>query len=100
MEHHVYFWLNEERKNDSDRAALEKGIETLCTSPHIASSHWGGPAPTVERPVTDHSFAYALSLKFDSIEDHNRYQDGDPVHEEFIAKFKSWWSRVVVMDVA
>ena len=100
MEHHVYFWLKEERRNDGDRAAIEKGIEALCQSSHIASYHWGRPAATAERPVTDHSFDYALSIKFDSLGDHDRYQDGDPVHDAFIAQFTPWWEKVVVMDVA
>lgn len=100
MEHHVYFWLKEERNNEVDRRVFEEGIEALCLSPHIASSHWGRPAATAERPVTDHSFAYAISLKFESMSAHDSYQDGDPVHDEFIATFKDWWAKVLVMDVA
>lgn len=100
MEHHVYFWLKGERKGQEDRRLFEEGLEALCQSPHIASSHWGAPAPTAERPVTDHSFHYALSLKFASMDDHDRYQEGDPVHDHFISSFKEWWERVLVMDVA
>ena len=100
MEHHVYFWLNEDRQTDNDRVFFEKGIEALLLSPNVASSHWGKPAATPERTVTDHSFDYAISLKFDSIESHNSYQEGDPIHDEFISKFKEWWSKVLVMDLA
>mgnify|MGYP002628266079 CR=1 FL=1 len=100
MEHHVYFWLKDERDNAVDRSVFEKGVEALCLSPNIASSHWGVAAATAERPVTDHSFSYAISLKFDSMESHDRYQEGDPVHDEFIASFKDWWAKVAVMDVA
>jgi len=99
MEHHVYFWLNEGRQNESDRAAFEKGIEALLRSPNIASSHWGKPAATAERPVTDHSFHYAISVKFDSMESHDLYQEGDLIHDEFISGFKDWWAKVLVMDV-
>lgn len=99
MEHHVYFWLKEERDNKADREVFEKGIEALCLSPNIASSYWGTPAATADRPVTDHSFAYAISLKFDSMADHDRYQENDPVHDEFIGSFKDWWAKVLVMDV-
>ena len=81
MEHHVYFWLNEDRQNDNDRVFFEKGIEALLLSPNVTSSHWGKPAATAERPVTDHSFDYAISVKFDSIEGHNSYQEGDPIHD-------------------
>ena len=100
MEHHVYFWLDESRKNESDRAVFEAGIKSLCLSPNIAASHWGEPAPTPDRPVTDHSFDYAISLKFDSMKRHDLYQEGDAIHDEFISGFKDWWSKVLVMDVA
>ncbi len=100
MEHHVYFWLKSERNNEDDRKCFEQGLRDLCQSTFLTSSHWGMPAQTKPRPVTDHSFAYALSLKFSSMEDHNSYQEGDPVHDAFITKFKDWWEKVLVMDVA
>jgi hypothetical protein len=100
MEHHVYFWLKDERDNEVDRGVFEMGIEALCLSPNIESSHWGAPAATTERPVTDHSFSYAISLKFDSMDRHDRYQESDLGHDVFIASFKDWWAKVVVMDVA
>jgi len=100
MEHHVYFWLKEERNNEEGRRVFEQGIEALCQSPNIASAHWGIPAATAERPVTDHSFAYAISLKFTSMENHDRYQEDDEIHEVFVSQFKDWWAKVLVMDVA
>ncbi len=100
MEHHVYFWLKSERDEQESRARFEEGLRELCESPNIASSHWGVPAATTERPVTDHSFHYAISLKFASMEDHDRYQEGDERHDAFIARFKEWWEKVLVMDVA
>ena len=100
MEHHVYFWLKEDRQNDNDRLFFEKGIEALLLSPNVASGHWGKPAATAERTVTDHSFDFAISLKFDSIESHNSYQERDLIHDEFISGFKEWWSKVLVMDLA
>ena len=100
MEHHVYFWLNEDRLNASDCEAFEAGIEALCQSENIASSRWGKPAATSERPVTDHSWSYGISLKFDTMEAHDRYQGEDPVHDQFIESFKDWWAKVLVMDLA
>lgn len=100
MEHHVYFWLKEEQQGADQRAVFEEGLEALCKSPFIASSYWGPPAATADRPVTDHSFDYALSVKFDSMENHDSYQENDPVHDEFIDTFKEWWAKVLVMDVA
>lgn len=100
MEHHVYFWLKSERMNREDLSVFEDGLEKLCGSPNIARSKWGKPAPTEERPVTDHSWTYGLSLAFDSMDAHNRYQsEEDLLHSEFVAGFKDWWEKVLVMDL-
>ncbi len=98
MEHHVYFWLKEECKNDADCAAFEQGLEELLTIGNIASGTWGKSAATPERPVTDKSFDYALSLKFDNIEQHNLYQD-HPEHHVFVDAFKNLWADAKVFDV-
>lgn len=99
MEHHVYFWLKEENQNEADIASFEAGLDALCTCPHIASSAWGKPAKTPSRPVTDHSWSYGISLKFDSMEAHDRYQENDPIHDKFINSFKDRWAKVLVMDL-
>jgi len=100
MEHHVYFWLKSDFQNDASRASFESGINTLCTSPFIGQHHWGKPAATADRPVTDHSWDYAISLKFANIDDHDSYQEGDPIHDAFIAGFKDRWAKVQIMDIA
>lgn len=100
MEHHVYFWMKEERKGGGDLAEFEAGLAKLCQSPNIARAKWGQPAATEERPVTDHSWDYGLSLAFDSLEAHNRYQsEADTHHMEFVGTFKEWWDKVLVMDL-
>ena len=99
MEHHVYFWLKEEHRNERDRATFEVGMNKLVGSPTLASGHWGKPAATAGRPVTDHSWDYGLSFKFDSMENHDIYQTTDPAHTEFVESFKDWWERVLVMDL-
>lgn len=98
MEHHVYFWLKDEKKNATDRASFEQGMDELLKIENIASGIWGKSAATPERPVTDNSFDYALSLKFDSIEQHNIYQDHAD-HHVFVNAFKDFWASVKVMDV-
>jgi len=100
MEHHVYFWLKEERLNPIDCETFEEGLKALCLSENITSSKWGKPAETSERPVTDHSWSYGISLKFDTMEAHDQYQSGDPVHDLFIESYKDWWAKVLVMDLA
>ena len=74
MEHHVYFWLKEERKNAADQALFEQGLADLFNIKEVAGGIWGQSADTPERPVTDKSFDYALSMSFDSMADHNVYQ--------------------------
>lgn len=98
MEHHVYFWLKEERKNAGDRDLFEKGLADLYQIKEVAGGVWGQSAQTPERPVTDKSFDYALSMRFETIDDHNVYQ-ADPAHDVFVDSFKDWWQKVLVMDV-
>jgi len=98
MDHHVYFWLKDEHKNDADRRAFEGGLASLLTLPGIVSGFWGTPAAVTPRPVIDQSWDYALSMKFDSIELQDAYQV-DPDHNVFIESFKDTWAKVLVMDV-
>jgi len=98
MEHHVYFWLKEDSKGDESCRGFEAGMEKLLEIGTIASGVWGRQAGTPERPVTDKTWDYALSLKFDSVADHNSYQD-DPDHHVFVEAFKDRWAKVQVMDV-
>lgn len=98
MEHHVYFWLKEERKNADDRAAFEQGLQKLFEIGLVAGGRWAVPAKVVERPVIDQSWDYALTMQFANIEDHDAYQV-DPDHNVFIGSFKEWWAKVLVMDL-
>jgi hypothetical protein len=99
MEHHVYFWLKEERRNEADRAAFEEGLAGLFKIGLVVGGRWAVPAKVMERPVIDQSWDYALSMRFATIENHDAYQT-DPDHSAFIARFKDWWAKVLVMDLA
>jgi len=99
MEHHVYFWLKEEKRNTADQARFEAGLAKLAESACVSEGHWGTPAATPERPVTDHSWDYAISFRFASMEDHDKYQGDDPHHTGFVEAFKDWWERVEVRDL-
>lgn len=98
MEHHVYFWLKPQHKNDADRAAFEAGLDSLFRIPVVAGGIWGVPAPVMERPVIDASWDYATSMQFKSVDDQDAYQN-DPDHEKFVATFKDWWQSIQVRDV-
>lgn len=99
MDHHVYFWLKEEHRNETDRVAFEKGLSGLFDLDLVAGGRWAKPAPVMIRPVIDQTWDYAITMQFDSIEKHDAYQV-DPDHMVFIDTFKSWWSQVQVRDLA
>lgn len=98
MEHHVYFWLKEEHKNEADLRAFEKGMDTLLTLKGIDGGFWAVPAKVMVRPVVDQSWDYAMSTNFASVEAQDAYQE-DPDHHVFINSFKEWWARVEVRDL-
>lgn len=99
MDHHVYFWLKDEYKDEANRAAFEKGLDALFEIKLVAGGRWAVPAKVMLRPVIDQSWDYATTMKFDNIEDHDAYQV-DPDHNVFIDSFKSWWAQVQVRDLA
>lgn len=98
MEHHVYFWLKEEHRNEVDRAVFEKALDDLFAIRWVVGGRWGRPAPVPVRPVVDQSWDYALSMQFANVEGHDAYQE-DPDHLAFVETHKNWWSQVKVMDM-
>jgi hypothetical protein len=99
MDHHVYFWLKEEFQNDVDRAIFEQGLAALFEIDLVAGGRWAIPAKVMVRPVIDQSWDYALTMQFNTIEEHDAYQI-DPDHHIFINTFKEWWAQVQVKDLA
>jgi hypothetical protein len=98
MEHHVYFWLKDERKNEADRKAFEAGLDDLLKVQGLVSGFWAVPAKVMERPVIDQSWDYATSFTFESVATQDAYQE-DPDHYVFINAFKDWWAKVEVRDL-
>lgn len=96
MTHSVFFWLKEGLSAD-EVAKFESGAQALLDIDVVKSGMVGKPADTPVRPVTDNSFSYSLILHFDSIENHNIYQD-HPDHDVFVDGCKDLWDRVLVMD--
>jgi hypothetical protein len=100
MEHHVYFWMKDECNDAAGRARMEAALDELVKSQNVSKAHWGTPAPTEERPVTDHTWDYGISFHFDTMEAHEKYQKADPVHDAFSGGNKEMWAKVMVMDLA
>ena len=95
--HNVYFWLKE-GVTEGQRSEFEKGMQDLAAAvPEVAQSAIGRPASTPGREVVDNSFGHSLFLWFNSVEDHNTYQD-HAEHHSFVDKFKGLWEKVLVRD--
>lgn len=94
--HTVLFWLkNSEAKED--RLAFETSIKKFIkNSEYVQASHIGIPAAT-NRPVIDNSYTYALTVTFNSLEDHDKYQV-EPAHKTFIEESKALWEKVLIYD--
>ena len=93
--HAVYFWL----KKDNPELLKEfktEGLPQLAKIPSIQSVAWGPPAGT-PREVVDNSYDLAWIVNFATVEDQDEYQV-DPLHLEFVEKYKSLFEKVQVYD--
>lgn len=92
--HQVFFWLNNPQTDLNEELAAIKALGKLDG---VADFSVGVPAATPEREVTDHSFHIALTVYFETLEDHERYQK-DEKHLQFIKDHQSKWQKVLVYD--
>ncbi len=93
--HAVYFWLkkdNPELLKEFKEIALPK----LATVPSIKNVYWGPPAGT-PREVVDNSYDISWIVTFENAAEQDKYQV-DPLHVEFVEKYKSLFERVQVYD--
>ena len=61
--HSVFFWLRKDLTS-AERALFDSEVRRLAEISYLERGYVGTPAPTQERPVTDHSFDYATSFHF------------------------------------
>ena len=94
---HFDIIIPEGKYNHEEVLAFEAGLTKLGTCPQIASFHWGIPAPTEKREVVEHSYDYAISVQFESLDLQNAYQE-EAIHHEFIKNHQDIWEKVVVYD--
>lgn len=99
LEHHVYFWLKEDKCNEDCMAEFRKALERLIGIPGVVRGLVGVPAPVKPRPVVDISYQFGLSLAFESIGDHDAYQSSLE-HVKFLETYRSWWKEVKIFDLA
>ncbi|KLT64254.1 Dabb family protein [Pedobacter sp. BMA] len=96
IQHFVMFWLKPQLSK-TEVLEFANFFERLKPIKLIKTFSYGLAANTPVRPVTDNSFTYSLTLTFDSIADHNAYQE-DKVHLDAVEAFSKNWYRVVVHD--
>ena len=96
IRHTVYFWLIDGLIAEQ-KQQFEAGLRALFDIDAVRAGSFGTPAGTPPRPVTKNDYDYALFLDFDSVEDHNIYQD-HPDHDVFVVNFKPWFKTVMVFD--
>jgi hypothetical protein len=94
--HNVYFWLKPEL-TPAQRAEFRRGVESLAGIKSVTKVDVGVPAKTEARPVIDHSYDVALIVQCRDVAAHDAYQV-DPLHLEFVGKFKTYWTRVQIYD--
>lgn len=94
--HTVLFWLKKDL-DDAQRAEFRKGVETLKEITSAEAAYVGTPSSTPERPVIDSSYDFCLTVLLKDVPAHDAYQV-DPIHLEFIEKYKSIWETVKIYD--
>ena len=95
--HAVYFWIDENADEALKNEWLETGLAKLAEVESLQAVYYGPPANTVERGVVDNSYDVAWICHFATPADQDAYQI-DPIHLEFVEKYKSLWSKVTVYD--
>lgn len=96
LSHIVVFWLKEDL-SDAQRSAFRAGLESLKSIESTRGVYIGAPAKTGDRPVIDKSYSFALTVMFETLQDHDAYQI-HPLHQAFLKNFGSFWSRVLIYD--
>ncbi len=96
LSHIVLFWLKEDL-SDAKRSAFREGLESLKAVETARGLYIGAPAETGDRPVIDKTYSFALTVLFDTIQDHDAYQV-HPLHQGFLKQFGTFWSRVQIYD--
>jgi len=96
LSHIVVLWLKDDL-SDAQRSAFRQGLESLKAIESVRGVYIGAPAKTGDRPVIDKSYSFALTVLFDTIQDHDVYQV-HPLHLGFLKHFGAFWTRVLIYD--
>jgi|OM-RGC.v1.026677477 Stress responsive A/B Barrel Domain. len=94
--HNVFFWLRPEL-SETQIAEFRSGLESLQSIEAAEAVYIGTPAAVADRPVLETSYSFCLTVLLSDVGAHDAYQ-ADPVHQNFIARFKGSWEKVQVYD--
>ena len=96
MFHHLVFFYLRKDLSAAQRSDFETKLRGLARISSIVSCTIGRPAP-IERAVVDSTYDFAAMIHFKDKAGHDAYQV-DPLHQEFVASCKSYWSSVKIYD--
>ena len=94
--HTVFFWMKKNAPKSAAQQTMKDAIKYLNT-PTVKNLWAGLPAKTEARDVINATYDVGLMVTFDSVADHDAYQE-DPEHQVFIKRNKKNWLRVEVFD--
>lgn len=93
--HSVYFWLKDGVSQD-ERSFFRAQLESLKDVSSAQAVHVGTAAAT-QREVVDSSYDFALTLIFEDLSAHDKYQV-DPAHKAFLENCSSMFDRILIYD--
>lgn len=96
LAHNVYFTLKD--RSEANKATLIAACKKyLAKHPGVVFFACGDLAEELDRPVNVRDFDVALHVVFDTMANHDLYQDA-PLHLQFIEENRELWDTVRVFD--
>ena len=94
--HTVLFHLKKDLSPEAI-TEFEASLGSLKAIEVSRATYIGTVAETKDRPVVRSDYTYNLTIIFDDLEGHNRYQV-DPLHKAFVAKCSNYWTHLEIID--
>ena len=93
--HSVFFWLKKDL-TEEQRNFFKTELYKLQRVSSAKSVYIGSPSVT-DRPVVERSYDFALTVLFEGLPEHDKYQI-DPAHKSFLEGCKPLWEKVLIYD--